>query len=61
MDVKCHTILIYYVHLNDDYIDNDIINNDSDGSDDIIEGIIINKIEVECKKRQYEKCTTKKV
>jgi len=50
MDVEWYSLLIYDVHFNDDYVDDDIINNGSDGSDDIIEGILVDKIEVECKK-----------
>jgi hypothetical protein len=41
--------LFYDVYFDDDYIDNDIIYNDNNGSDDIINGVLIDNLQIECK------------
>ena len=40
---------IYYVYFYCDYVDNDLINNDNNGVDVAINGVLIDKLEVECK------------
>ena len=40
---------IYDVYFYCDYVDNDIINNDNNGTDVAINGVLIDKLEVECK------------
>jgi hypothetical protein len=41
--------LFYDVYFDDDYIDNDIICNDNNGSDDIINGVLIDNLQIEYK------------
>ena len=41
---------IYDIYFDDDYVDDDIINSDNNSSDDIINGFLVDEIEVECKK-----------
>jgi hypothetical protein len=41
--------LFYNVYFDDDYIDNDIICNDNNGSDDIINGVLIDNLQIEYK------------
>jgi hypothetical protein len=49
MDVDWYSLPIYDVHFDDNYVDDYIIHNDSIGSDDIIDGIFVDKIKAECK------------
>jgi len=51
---------IYNFYFNDNYDNNDSINNDSDVSDDVINSVLIDKLGV-WMKREYEKCSTKKI
>ena len=38
----------YIIYFNDNYVDNDSINNDNNGRDDVINNVL--KLEIECKK-----------
>jgi hypothetical protein len=40
---------IYDVYFDDDYVNNYIKNKNNNNSDDIIDGILVNKIKVQCK------------
>jgi len=40
---------IYDVYFDGDYVNNDIENKKNNNSDDIINGILVNKIKVQCK------------
>lgn len=40
---------LYSLPIYDDYFDHDIINNDSNNNDDIIDGVLVNNIKIECK------------
>jgi hypothetical protein len=40
---------IYDIYFDDDYIDNDIMYNDYNGRDNVINGLLIDNLEVECK------------
>ena len=40
---------IYDFYFDDDYIDNDIMYNDYNGCDNVINGLLIDNLEVECK------------
>jgi len=40
---------IYDVYFDGNYVNNDIKNKNNNNSDDIIDGILVNKIKVQCK------------
>jgi hypothetical protein len=40
---------LYSLPIYDDYFDHDIIKNDSNNNDDIIDGVLVNNIKIECK------------
>lgn len=40
---------LYSLPIYDDYFDHDIINNDSNNNDDIIDGVLVDNIKIECK------------
>lgn len=44
-----YSLSIYDVYFDGDYVNNDITNNNSNSSDDIIYCILVNKIKVQCK------------
>jgi hypothetical protein len=54
----------YFMDLNqspiyNDFFNNDVINNDINGSDDIINDVLVDKLEVKCKENIKKKCLTK--
>jgi hypothetical protein len=46
--VDWYSLLIYYFYFNGD---DDAMNNDSKGNDDVINGILVDRIKVKCKKK----------
>jgi hypothetical protein len=40
---------LYSLPIYDDYFDHDIIKNNSNNNDDIIDGVLVNNIKIECK------------
>jgi hypothetical protein len=40
---------LYSLPIYDDYFDHDIIKNDINNNDDIIDGVLVNNIKIECK------------
>jgi hypothetical protein len=49
---------MYDIYFKDDYNVNHDINNDSNGSNDVIDGFFMDKVEVECKENM--KCAQQK-
>ena len=47
IDINCYYPPIYDIYFDDANVDSNIINNDTNGSDDIIDEVFVNKIEVE--------------
>ena len=49
-----YSLLIYHFYFNGD---DDAMNNDSKGNDDVINGILVDRLKVKCKKKNESRST----
>jgi hypothetical protein len=52
--VDWYSLLIYHFYFNGD---DDAMNNDSKGNDDVINGILVDRLKVKCKKKNGSRST----